>query len=79
VGATRLATRRLAHGLRRRHAGAAAGVDDAEELLRQVAARHPEVAPDVARLLDGMRRPLAAADFVHVGTAVDHIERTLRQ
>jgi hypothetical protein len=78
VGATRLATRRLVHGLKRRHAGAAARADD-EELLRQIAARHPELAPDVARLLDGTRRPLTATDFVHVGTAIDHIERTLRQ
>ena len=78
VGATRLATRRLVHGVKRRHAGAAARIDD-EELLRQIAARHPEVAGDVARLLDGTRRQLSAADFVHVGTAVDHIERTLKQ
>jgi hypothetical protein len=79
VGATRLATRRLVRGLRRRHAATAARRDGDDEFLRQIAARHPEVAPDVARLLDGSQRPLTAADFVHVGAAVDHIERVLRQ
>jgi hypothetical protein len=78
VGATRLATRRLVRGLRRRHAGAAWRRGDDEEFLRALAARHPEIAPSVARVADAAARPLTATEFVEVGAAVDHIERALR-
>jgi len=77
VKATRLATRRLMRGLRRRHghAGWRAASDD--DFLRALAERTPAVAPAVARLLDAAQRPVSPAEFAAVGAAVDEIDRTL--
>ena len=77
VRATRLATRRLTRGLRRRHghAGWRAASDD--DFLRALAERKPAAAPAVARLLDGAQRPLSPAEFAQVGAAVDDIDRIL--
>ena len=77
VRATRLATRRLIRGLRRRHghAGWRAASDD--DFLRALAERKPAAAPAVARLLDGAQRPLSPAEFAQVGVAVDDIDRIL--
>ena len=77
VRATRLATRRLTRGLRRRHghAGWRAASDD--DFLRALAERKPAAAPAVARLLDGAQRPLSPAEFARVGAAVDDIDRIL--
>ena len=79
VGATRLATRRLIHGLRRRHArGAWRRVSD-EDFLRAIAARRPVAAPAVSRLLDAAGRPLSPAEFARVGEAVDDIDQRMRE
>ena len=78
VEATRTATRRLVHGIRRRHAtGAARALDDAA-YLHAIAVRHPELAPDVERALAALERPLPPSEFLAVGTGIDHIDRTLR-
>jgi hypothetical protein len=79
IDATRLATHRLVRGLRRRHsAGVAGGVDDAEYLAR-LAGRKPELAGDAALLRRALEAPLPAAEWVAVGGAIDHIERTITQ
>ena len=78
VEATRVAARRLVHGVRRRHAtGAARSLDD-EAYLHAIAARHPALAPDVERALAALRAPVSPAEFLAVGSALDHIDRTLR-
>ena len=78
VEATRTATRRLVHGIRRRHAtGAARALDDAA-YLRAIAVRHPALAADVDRTLEALQRPLPPSDFLAVGIGLDHIDRTLR-
>lgn len=79
VGATRLATRRLIHGLRRRHAHGAWRRASDEEFLRAIAARRPAAAPAVSRLLDAAARPLTPAEFAQVGEAVDDIDQRMRE
>ena len=77
VSATRLAVRRLVHGLRRRHAtGAARSLDD-EAYLRSLVTRHPQLADDVDRTVAALDRNVPPADFLHVGQAIAHIDRTL--
>lgn len=79
IEATRLATHRLVRGLRRRHPlGASGGMDD-EAYLALLSARKPELAADAALLRDALARRLPAAEWVGVGTAIDHIERTITQ
>lgn len=78
VEATRTATRRMVHGLRRRHATGAARALDDEAYLHAIAARHPALAPEVERALTALRRPVPPSDFLAVGQAIDHIDRTLR-
>ncbi|MBX6333692.1 MAG: hypothetical protein IRY91_17745 [Gemmatimonadaceae bacterium] len=79
IGATRLATKRLVRGLRRRHTlGATDGMSDAE-YLALLAGRKPEVADDAALLRRALETPLPAAEWVAVGGAIDHIERTITQ
>lgn len=77
IGATRIAARRLVRGLRRRHPLGAAGALDDDGYLALVRARAPGTSGDVALLARAIRTPLPAAEFVHAGTAIDHIERTL--
>ena len=79
VGATRLATRRLLHGLRRRHAAGAARALADEEYLRAVAARYPALAGEVSRVLVAAHAPVAAPAFREVGDAIATIDRTLSQ
>ena len=75
--ATRVATRRLLRGLRRRHAHGVWRTASDERFLDAVAQRHPEVAPDTRTLLDATGRSLTPAELLAVGQAVDHIDRTL--
>ncbi|HEV2180424.1 MAG TPA: DUF4350 domain-containing protein [Gemmatimonadaceae bacterium] len=76
IQATRLATSRLVRGLRRRHPlGAGSLPDDA--YLSQLAQRVPAAAGDAALLQRALITPMAAADWVAVGGAIDHIERAI--
>jgi hypothetical protein len=75
--ATRVATRRLLRGLRRRHAHGVWRTASDERFLDAVAQRHPDVAPDTRTLLDATGRSLTPAELLAVGQAVDHIDRTL--
>ncbi len=79
VSATRMATRRMVRGLRRRHAHGAwrAGGGTDEEFLAALAARHPALAPQIRIVLDATRQRVRAGEFLAVGQAIDHIERTL--
>lgn len=78
VGATRLATRRLVRGARRRRAGALAGRGwSDEEWLRDVAARVPDAQGDVRRVLGALERPVSATELLAVGRSIDTIERAL--
>lgn len=79
VRATRTATQRLLHGLRRRHPlGLPPSADDARylDLLRVHA---PSVGADIALVREALAQPVSAADWVRIGGAIDHIERTIRQ
>lgn len=79
VGATRLATRRLVRGLRRRYDHASGGrVIEDEAWLRAVAGRHPPVADDVTLLLDCLTRDGAPASLRDSGRAIARIDSTLR-
>lgn len=78
IGATRLATRRLVRGLRRRHGRTGARHGSDEDFLRALAERHRALVPDVERLLRALATPLPAGEFVAVAAAMDHIDRTLR-
>ena len=77
IGATRLATRRMVRGLRRRHPMGATGVIDDDAYLALIQSRAAAVREDVDLLRRAMRDPLPAAEFVRAGAAIDHIERTL--
>ncbi len=77
--ATRAATLRLLRGLRRRRPlGATRALDD-ESYLSLVISRKPELADDVERVRAALARPLPASEWVAVGPAIDHIERTIAQ
>lgn len=83
VGATRLATRRLVRGVRRRHGSGAAprfvraasgsGEGD-EEFLAAVAARYPAAASDAALVREALRSPRTPAQFLEVGRALERLE-----
>jgi hypothetical protein len=83
IGATRLVARRLAAGLRRRHArglwsarAAATGPGDADErFLSAVVAGHPGVAADAQRILSAERVPVPPGGLQTVADAVDHIDQ----
>ena len=77
--ATRLATQRLVRGLRRRRPLGATGALDDESYLSLVSSRKPELAEDVDRVRAALAKPLPAAEWVVVGGAIDHIERTIAQ
>ena len=79
IRATRLATQRLVHGLRRRHPLGLGPAADDQRYLDLVRERAPSLASDVALVRDALDRPLSAADWVRVGGSIDHIERTIRQ
>lgn len=76
IGATRLAARRLARGVKRRH-GAASRSEDDEAYLRRLAARHPALAPGVGRIVAAMQRHLPPREFTMLADDIDTIERTL--
>ena len=78
IGATRIATRRLVRGLRRRHRhlfvrGRASDAD----FLRAIAQRHPALAADVGRITVALDRPVTHQEFLEVGRAVAEIERAI--
>ncbi len=76
IQATRLATNRLVRGLRRRHPlGAGALPDDA--YLSLLSQRAPGAAGATALLQRALTTPMATADWVAVGGAIDHIERAI--
>lgn len=77
--ATRTSTQRLLRGLRRRRPLGATGALDDESYLSLVCSRKPELAADVDRVRAALATPLPAADWVAVGAAIDHIERTIAQ
>ena len=77
--ATRLGTQRLLHGLRRRRPLGATGALDDASYLSLVGSRKPELAADVERVRAALVNPLPAAEWVAVGGAIDHIERTIAQ
>lgn len=76
IGATRLAARRLARGVKRRHGAANKGEDDAA-YLRRLAVRHPSLAPSVERIVAAMQQPLPPREFTMLADDIDTIERTL--
>jgi hypothetical protein len=79
IGATRLATRRLVRGLRRRRPmGVASSLDD-DAYLALLRTRKPELEADVALVHSALHTPLPAADWVNVGGAIHNIERTIAQ
>jgi hypothetical protein len=75
-GATRLAARRLVHGIRRRH-GAAARTGDDDAWLRRLAERHPALAPSVTRLIAATKHPVSPRELTELADDIDMIERTL--
>ena len=89
IGATRLATRRLVHGIRRRHgawgtaaggtprAGGGSGAESDEEFLAALAARRPALAEDAALLADSLRTAGSPRRLLEAGRAVERIERVL--
>lgn len=77
--ATRTSTQRLLRGLRRRRPLGATGALDDESYLSLVSSRKPALAADVERVRTALDRPLPAAEWVAVGAAIDHIERTIAQ
>ena len=79
IGATRLASRRLLRGLRRRHPLGATGALDDDGYLALLRDRAAGTAADAAFLRRAIREPLPAAEFARAGPAIDHIERTLTQ
>ena len=79
AGATRTAARRLARGVRRRHAHGAWRRADDEEFLRSIAARHPGLSPEVERVIAATRQSVTPAELVQVGRAIAVIERTLQE
>ena len=76
AGATRLAARRLIHGIRRRHGSAQRSGDD-ETFLRRVADRHPAIRGNVERLIAATKQPLPPREFTLLADDIDTIERSL--
>jgi hypothetical protein len=77
VRATRIATRRLVRGLRRRHPIGTLRATTDEEYLASLTARYPAVAPQVELLLAASIEARTPERFREAGAAVAHIERTL--
>ena len=75
-GATRLAARRLVHGIRRRH-GAAARTGDDDAYLRRLAERYPALTPSVTRLIAATKHPVTPRELTELADDIDTIERTL--
>ncbi|HEU4584795.1 MAG TPA: hypothetical protein VFR95_03550, partial [Gemmatimonadaceae bacterium] len=78
-GATRAGTQRLLRGLRRRRPLGATGALDDESYLSLVISRKPELADEVELVRAALVRPAPASEWVAVGSAIDHIERTIAQ
>ncbi|HJR42937.1 MAG TPA: hypothetical protein VJ812_12655, partial [Gemmatimonadaceae bacterium] len=67
--------RRLLHGLRRRHPIGRDG--DEEAYLAALGARYPDVVPELDTVRKALRRPVAPAEFLEVGQAIETIERKI--
>lgn len=79
IEATRTGTQRLLKGLRRRRPlGPARSLDD-DGYLTAVVDHDPELAGDVERIRGALARPVSASEWVEVGSAIHHIERTIAQ
>lgn len=76
VGASRLAARRLARGIRRRRSALGRAGSDAD-FLRDIAQRHPAVAGDVKLVIDAMNAPYPPERFARLAPALARIERTI--
>lgn len=88
IGATRLATRRLVRGIRRRHGGwgtslggtprsaGRAGESD-DVFLGAIGDRFPALAADVALLREAVASPVSPERLLEVGRAAGRVERTL--
>jgi hypothetical protein len=79
IEATQLVAQRLVRGLRRRHPLGATGALSDDAYLELLRTRKPALAGDAATLRRALERTLPAAEFVAVGQAIDHIERTITQ
>jgi len=86
IGASRVAARRLARGLRRRHTpgswariteGDGRTMDADAAFLSAVAARYPGAARDVARLRDAEERRVTAVELVAVAQGVERIDAAM--
>lgn len=77
IGASRLAARRLAAGIRRRHSPGGTRPESDAEFLHRLAGRYPAIAPDVDRLLGAAERAVPPDEIPRLADATDHIERTL--
>ncbi len=75
IGATRVATRRLVHGLRRRHPLGRAMPDD--EYLAMVGVRYPVAGAEVDAVKNALHAVVTPPQFAQVGEAIDTIERTI--
>lgn len=78
AGSTRLVARRLARGLRRRNALAAAGGGDDAAFIQAVADRHPSLAPDLHFIARAMAEAVPADQLPALGDAVARVDSTLR-
>jgi hypothetical protein len=75
VRATRTASRRLLHGLRRRHPVGRVSSDEA--YLAALAARYPDTSTEIALVRGATRTPLEPEAFLAVGHALEAIERKI--
>jgi hypothetical protein len=78
VGATRTATSRLVHGVRRRTEHRAALARDDDAFLAHAVARAPSRAADVALVRHALAEPVPARELERVRDALERIEGSLR-
>lgn len=76
VRATRLASRRLLHGLRRRHPIGRLASDD-DSYLAALGSRYPHLRDEIARVRAALETPLPPEKFLLVGNAIETIERKI--
>jgi hypothetical protein len=76
IAATRVASRRLLQGMRRRHPIGRLTLSD-EEYLAALSSRYPESAQHIDRVRRSLDRALEPAEFLALGEAIETIERTV--
>lgn len=76
AGASRVVTRRLVRGIRRRHAPGVAQRGSDDEFLRALAERHPGIRGEVALVQRAAVKPLPPGQLPDLARALDLIERT---